>query len=182
DHFEFDEGRGWLRFHYWVRMKFVEPRPECTDPATRPENCVNHETDKYAFCVRDTEFFDEELEVIYDGGRHYSGGCENFTQGISPGWKDIYDKDLPGQVLIVGTKAAANALGPQVFEVEINPERVLFEADYSNNLSTIAVEMPVSAETLCDDPGRVLDCTVSPSQYDLIQRRQCPVYFGFMGL
>lgn len=82
---------------------------------------------KVSFCLLDTHRWDPqaEQEPRFD--------CEN--QGIQAGWADIYDGGLPGQWIdITGLPD-----GTYTLEITMNPERILTEADYTNNTDTLEV-------------------------------------------
>jgi hypothetical protein len=89
---------------------------------------------KRSFCVEDTKRY---------GG--YSGPwrerqfdeCQ-VRQGITVGWMDIYGWETEGNwVDVTGLPP-----GAYVLEVEVNPDRIIREADYSNNSSTAQVQLP----------------------------------------
>ncbi len=60
-------------------------------------------------------------------------GCDN--QGIQVGWADIYRANLDGQWIdITGVPP-----GSYTLELEINPDRILEESDYSNNVTQVSM-------------------------------------------
>lgn len=85
---------------------------------------------KQAFCARDSARVDPAADPTpkYD--------CEN--QGIQRGWQDIYDPSLPCQYLDVTDVPS----GTYWLEVEVNPERVMTELRYDNNLAKVKVVVP----------------------------------------
>jgi hypothetical protein len=85
---------------------------------------------KVSFCLEDVERWDSASSPI----RLYN--C-NF-QGIQAGWSDVYDSGLPGQWIDVTGLPA----GTYTLEITMNPEQVLPESDYTNNTTSIQVEIP----------------------------------------
>lgn len=59
--------------------------------------------------------------------------CEN--QGIQAGWADVYDSGLPGQWIEIGDLPA----GDYLLELTVNPEGILEETNYENNVITAPV-------------------------------------------
>lgn len=84
---------------------------------------------KVSFCLLDVQRWD------LDAPRHSRFSCEE--QGIQAGWADIYDGGLPGQWIDV----TGMADGAYTLEVTLNPERKLFEADYTNNTERVPIEL-----------------------------------------
>jgi hypothetical protein len=62
--------------------------------------------------------------------------CE--TQGIQAGWADVYDSGLPGQWIEIGDLAPGN----YQLELTVNPDGILAETNYDNNVVTIPVTVP----------------------------------------
>ena len=84
---------------------------------------------KVSFCLQDGERWDSASNPL----RRYN--CS--VQGIQAGWSDIYNAGLPGQWIdITGIPA-----GTYTLEVTMNPEQVLDESDYTNNTTSIPVEI-----------------------------------------
>lgn len=62
----------------------------------------------------------------------------NSTQGIQAGWGDIYDKTLDCQFIdITGVPA-----GEYLLQIAVNPDNVLVEANYNNNMTLVPVSIP----------------------------------------
>ncbi|WP_373048962.1 MXAN_6577-like cysteine-rich protein [Vulgatibacter sp.] len=86
---------------------------------------------KQAFCLMDINRVDPDAPAT---SPQY--GCSN--QGISMGWADTYGSGLDCQwVDITGVPA-----GQYQLEIAVNPARVFAELDYTNNVTTIPVEIP----------------------------------------
>src|SRR4030095_5880352 len=85
---------------------------------------------KVSFCLEDVRRWDSAANPaeVYN--------CSD--QGIQAGWSDIYDSGLPGQWIDVTGLPA----GTYTLEITMNPEQVLLEADYTNNTTSIQVEIP----------------------------------------
>lgn len=67
----------------------------------------------------------------------YSGGGR--VQGISVGWADVYNRELPGQSIdITGVSA-----GDYWLVVEADPDNAIFEADEANNVTRIPITIRV---------------------------------------
>jgi Lysyl oxidase len=82
---------------------------------------------KVSFCLEDVFRWDRTAPVAerYD--------CQN--QGIQAGWSDIYDGGLPGQWIDI----TDIPVGEYQLAITINPDRLLDEADYTNNTTTVPV-------------------------------------------
>lgn len=85
---------------------------------------------KVSFCLLDTGRWDATANPI----RRYS--CE--VQGIQTGWYDTYDAGLPGQWIDVTGLSA----GTYTLEITMNPDQNIEEADYTNNTTSLQVEIP----------------------------------------
>jgi len=89
---------------------------------------------KQAYCMRDDSRFLSDSDVR--GAPLYN--CDGGVQGISRGWSDIYDVGLDCQwVDITGVPA-----GDYYLRTRINPERRIYELDYSNNELLVPVYIP----------------------------------------
>jgi hypothetical protein len=84
---------------------------------------------KASFCLLDSERWDSASNAfpVFD--------CDN--QGIQAGWSDVYDAGLPGQWIDVTGLPA----GTYTLEITLNPDQILEEADYTNNTTSIEVEI-----------------------------------------
>ncbi|MDB6112980.1 MAG: hypothetical protein JWR69_4730, partial [Pedosphaera sp.] len=84
---------------------------------------------KVGFCVLDVFRFDPNsaANALYS--------CVN--QGIQKGWGDLYDSTLDGQWIdITGVPN-----GNYTMELEANPQGIILESDYSNNLTTVPISI-----------------------------------------
>ena len=97
---------------------------------------------KPAFCILDTYRHRVGSAIL----PKYS--CRN--QGIQAGWGDIYSSGLPCQWVDITNLPA----GTYTLEVELNPDAIFVETDYSNNLVSVTVEItPPSDAPPNDDCG-----------------------------
>jgi hypothetical protein len=85
---------------------------------------------KVSFCLEDV--------VRWNPAVHAEAKFICSAQGIQEGWSDIYDSGLEAQwVDITGVPA-----GEYTLEVTVNPDHLLLEADYTNNVTTLPVTIP----------------------------------------
>ncbi len=85
---------------------------------------------KVSFCLLDSE----RWNLAASPSSKFT--CD--AQGIQEGWSDIYDSGLEGQWVDITDVAA----GEYVLEVTMNPDHVLLEGDYTNNVTTLPVTIP----------------------------------------
>jgi hypothetical protein len=112
---------------------------------------------KLSYCIIDTDRVDPD-NPYYPTARRYQG-CGRGLQGLSPGWGDQYDSFLDGQSLDITNVPD----GVYALRSTANPDRLLREADYTNNTAMIFVEMrgtavevveaPWTADDLCATQG-----------------------------
>src|SRR5436190_11951457 len=104
---------------------------------------------KQGFCFRD--------DVMYSS----TAGPGKFTcdyQGISIGWEDVYDKSLDCQWLdITGVPC-----GDYILRVVANPDAILHELDYSNNVAEVLITLECSTNTPPPPPPPPPGCTNKP--------------------
>jgi hypothetical protein len=86
---------------------------------------------KRGFCIADNGRFDPsaDLSPVYN--------CSN--QGLQVGWFDLYTTNTPCQWIDI----TGLAPGTYTLQMEINPERLLTESNYSNNATNITVMIPL---------------------------------------
>ena len=91
------------------------------------------ESDKTSFCILDLEVYDRKLAGQLPRAEFRS--CSGTVQGLSRGWIDIYDKDVPGQYIdITGLPE-----GQYWLESEVDPDDVILETDETNNVSRVKI-------------------------------------------
>ncbi|WP_035606750.1 lysyl oxidase family protein [Haloferula sp. BvORR071] len=85
---------------------------------------------KVSFCLLDSIRWERGAKTA----RKYNCG----SQGIQAGWGDVYDSGLPGQWIEIGDLPA----GDYQLEVIVNPDSILSESNYDNNVVRIPVTIP----------------------------------------
>lgn len=89
---------------------------------------------KTSFCVLDLQDYDLTLPQAPSEPQFV--GCDT-SQGLSVGWADIYDRELPDQWIdVTGVPA-----GEYWLEVVVDPENRLLEGDDSNNTASILIDL-----------------------------------------
>jgi len=96
-------------------------------------------SDKLSFCITDSDPYDLNLPnasptAVYN--------CEQ--QGISIGWGDLYDFDTFGQWIIIDNVPD----GEYWLETEANPDSLLFETTYANNIERIRIRFNKANRTV----------------------------------
>jgi hypothetical protein len=90
---------------------------------------------KTSFCLSDLVVYDASNPYISFSGNYTA--CGFSTQGISPGWMDIYDLTLPDQWIdITGVPD-----GSYWLEAEVDPLNKILEADETNNVARVIVSL-----------------------------------------
>jgi hypothetical protein len=89
---------------------------------------------KTSFALLDTDAYDLDLPDARQG-QHYTDAGQ--VQGISVGWSDVYEADLPDQWIDVTDVPA----GTYWLEVIIDPKNNLSESDETNNRVRIKVDV-----------------------------------------
>jgi len=85
---------------------------------------------KVSFCLLDNIRWDRGAVMR----RRFNCGA----QGIQAGWGDVYDSGLPGQWIEIGDLPA----GDYQLELTVNPDGILPEFNYDNNVVRIPVTIP----------------------------------------
>src|SRR5205085_2355453 len=97
---------------------------------------------KTSFCLVDTIKYSPAM-VGTPGSAVYVT-CTTTRQGISVGWSDIYDKNLPDQWIDV-----TNIPGGRYWlEVVADPDNHVIESNDNNNVARIQVDLPGSGNGL----------------------------------
>lgn len=103
-----------------------------------PGGDVVREAPKVTFCLMDTEPIDRDLEGFSARPVYHqcapSASASKAHMGISVGWKDVYDKETPGQSFDV---TELTKLEPKEYTLEmtINPKGMLRESGRGNTVS-----------------------------------------------
>ncbi|WP_367874854.1 lysyl oxidase family protein [Luteolibacter sp. Populi] len=85
---------------------------------------------KVSFCLLDNIRWERGAKTV----KKYNCG----SQGIQAGWGDVYDSGLPGQWIEIGDLPA----GDYQLELTVNPDGILTESNYENNVVRIPVTIP----------------------------------------
>jgi hypothetical protein len=88
---------------------------------------------KTSFCILDLQVYDSGVPGYNPLGVYRT--CGATTQGITPGWADIYNKELTDQwVDVTGVPD-----GTYWLEAEVDPDDLILESDETNNAGRILV-------------------------------------------
>jgi hypothetical protein len=98
--------------------------------------------------------------------------CGGHHQGISPGYKDVYGAELPGQALMLGTPSEVQnqfAGSTYLLEQEVDPSDALSERQEKNNWAQASVEFPTfeSGEFCSKQDVGVIDCRDYPDVWSV---------------
>ena len=132
---------GCLRYHpahdHWHTLAFAryELRRERNNRLVRSRR-------KVGFCIADFRLAHPTAssppEATYPFGSTAERGCdERATQGLSPGWADLYRLTLPGQQLDVGELRR----GRYCLITRADPLDLLAEADEDNNVRRLRIAL-----------------------------------------
>ena len=91
-------------------------------------------TRKVSFCLRDSD----RVPGVDGRPQVYEACARDRIQGISPGWGDLYDRDLDGQTLAL---PAGLADGSYCLRMTADPFDYFSESDESNNASRTPVRI-----------------------------------------
>lgn len=101
-------------------------------------------SDKVSYCLIDTDVIDRQNEFFSPRRRYY--GCGRTQQGLSAGWGDTYKSHLDGQsITLIGVEDGSYAL-----KSIANPDRLLVEANYTNNVALLFLEVSGEQVKLID--------------------------------
>jgi len=142
--------------HFHVN-DFAEYQLRKDDPYTGP---IVASAAKVSFCLIDIE----PLRVPFPQRQVFANcGAQEGTQGISPGWADVYDDFYPDQFIELDLCRSDGGVPPgQYYLVNVaNPNRVLLEEndDLAANAGVVSItvparigNLPVSVPGLCPTP------------------------------
>jgi len=124
----FDADHGHVHFDDWAQYRLRQVNPDGSPGA------ILALSNKTSFCLLDLVVYDVSNPFIQIPGRY--SGCGFLIQGITPGWADIYDLDIPNQWIdITGIPD-----GEYWLEAEVDPDNRVLEADETNNVSRILIQ------------------------------------------
>lgn len=184
--FLFHIGHNHVHYKDFLTMSLISTSSACKDPTIAgyySGSCVKKTSGKLSFCLLDGEEFDQDIETSSGMGRAFTGSCETGTQGISPGYKDVYDLGTPGQTITFGTPAQMIAAGIVNLNYKIlvhaDPTNSVVEREKSNNYATKNVLVPNFTTAnyttnLCGLPNAYkLDCAKVFSMWTTEEREYC---------
>jgi Lysyl oxidase len=93
-------------------------------------------SDKVSFCLRDNRETPSASGAVVP--QHYGDCGPEKVQGISPGWADVYDTDLPDQHLVLPPDLPD---GLYCLHNEADPLELLLEIDDTDNAAVVAVRV-----------------------------------------
>ncbi|GEM_PF-2330057 len=148
---------------------------------------------KISFCMMDSQDFDIEIKKEVrddpDGTWRNQGGPDPCfsAQGISPGYKDVYESSLPGQAVLLGTPSTVQSeLADEDLEikVEADPGQYFVERTRANNTASALYTVPVwSSSGFCE---ATRDCRDYPfdtrggqDDENIKKNRICERYAGY---
>ncbi len=136
--FTYHAGHGHIHYDNWCKYRLREVT------AGGGVGAVLREGAKVSFCILDLSIYDPSIPGYVNPP--YYGGCGSTTQGLTPGWKDIYGKTLAGQNIdITGIPD-----GTYWLESEVDPDNSVIESDETNNISRIQISIGGSTVILPD--------------------------------
>lgn len=98
---------------------------------------------KAGFCLNDDERAPHHVRGM-PSQQVFTGDCKlgqpealTVTEGISPGWADVYAAYIEGQVIDI-TRVPA---GRYVLANQVNPHRTLREANYTNDAASLLIRL-----------------------------------------
>jgi hypothetical protein len=93
--------------------------------------------DKVSFCLRDNV---RVRDLRASAPRRYFGECSRNThQGISPGWVDVYESDLPGQWLRIPAAVEDGAV--VCLDLQADPDDLVVETDETDNATSVPIRI-----------------------------------------
>jgi hypothetical protein len=92
---------------------------------------------KTSFCILDLQIHDPSNPGYVNPG--YYRGCGAVIQGLTPGWMDVYSKNLTDQWVDITDLPN----GTYWLEAEVDPNNNILEASEGNNVSRILVSIDV---------------------------------------
>jgi hypothetical protein len=116
--FTYNACHGHYHFTSYVLMELVN----------RSSNAVAVAARKEGFCLNDDALVSGNAPAVYD--------CSN--QGLSVGWSDTYDVGIDCQWLDITDVQP----GEYILRQTVNPDHLIQESDYSNNVMTVPVTIP----------------------------------------
>lgn len=92
---------------------------------------------KTSFCILDLQVYNNQNPGYQNPG--FYSGCGSVVQGLTPGWADIYSKNLTDQWIDI----TGIADGDYWLEAEVDPDGLILESNETNNIGRIQVHVGV---------------------------------------
>jgi Lysyl oxidase len=124
-------------WHFDAMARYALTRPGELSPLVA--------SDKVSFCLRDNRPTPSASPAVVP--QHYGDCAADTVQGISPGWADVYDTDLPDQHLVLPADLPD---GRYCLHNEADPLKLLLETRDEDNAAVVAVL--ISGNTAAPDP------------------------------
>ena len=121
-----DPEHGHMHFEGWAVYRLRAIGPDASPGAVLVESY------KTSFCLFDLTVLDLSNPFL-EGSKYSTCGVE--VQGISAGWADVYDLNVPGQVLDISNVPD----GEYWLEAEVDPEHQILELDETNNVARLRI-------------------------------------------
>jgi hypothetical protein len=119
-------------WHFDAMARYSLTRPDELSPLVA--------SDKVSFCLRDNRETPSASPTTVP--QHYGDCAADNVQGISPGWADVYDTDLPDQHLVLPADLPD---GRYCLHNEADPLRLLLETNDEDNAAVIALLITANA-------------------------------------
>lgn len=129
--FAFHETHLHIHFEDWVGYRLREVLPENDDNDGVGDVVASSE--KVSFCILDGVLFRPDLPNA-DFTPHFPS-CGKSIQGLSVGWVDVYNRQLPGQNIDITDLPD----GFYWLEAEVDPEGNILESNEDNNVTRIQI-------------------------------------------
>jgi hypothetical protein len=137
-YFTYHAGHNHIHFDDWCEYRLREVLPgNGVGPVIRTGS-------KTSFCILDLVVYNSSIPGYNNPG--YYSGCGAVVQGLTPGWADIYSKNLTGQWIdITGLPE-----GEYWLEAEVDPDGNILEVNKANNVGRVKVNIAPPPPTVPD--------------------------------
>lgn len=143
----FDHFAGWMQWHpAHDHFHFNDYALYTVQPVHAPGGSQRTGS-KTTFCVIDTDKINGSLPGAPTQAAYSTCGVD--VQGMSVGWGDTYGYWLAGQ----DVDFTGNPDGIYQLKIEVDPNRVLLEANENDNVSCVLLDIQGSSVTVLDSSG-----------------------------
>lgn len=134
-------GHGHIHFQGWTHLRLRNFDSTCDSEGTAEKCAIARNGQKVSFCLTETNTFDSaykrDAQPSYSCTVVTENGVRMVSQGIGAGMADTYNRQLSGQMIDI----AGLPSGKYWLEVEVNPDKVIYETEYTNNVTRLAVTL-----------------------------------------